>query len=176
MATSLWDSLGNTNTNNNGFVDTSKYLNMDYNSSPVNFSGDTSSAGYNAPIPTSDSFMNSMKTKANPWDSSTGTGGGAGKGFNTLGMFGAASQGLSALGSLVQAYNGYKQIQLGRDAFNFSKATYNQDTANQSRLVNSELEDRQKARISSTGNNNSNGAYESLGSYMNKNRVSANPI
>jgi hypothetical protein len=98
------------------------------------------------------------------------------KGFDSLKMFGAGAQGLSALGSLVQAYNGYKQIQLGRDAFNFSKATYNQDTANQSRLVNSELEDRQKSRISSTGNNNAGGAYESLGSYMNKNRVSANPI
>lgn len=98
------------------------------------------------------------------------------KGFDSLKMFGAGAQGLSALGSLVQAYNGYKQIQLGRDAFNFSKSAYNQDTANQSRLVNSELEDRQKSRISSTGNNNAGGVYESLGSYMNKNRVSANPI
>ena len=97
-------------------------------------------------------------------------------GFDSLKMFGAGAQGLSALGSLLQAYNGYKQLQLGRDAFNFGKSAYNQDTANQARLINSELEDRQKSRISSTGNNNANGTYESLGSYMNKNRVSANPI
>lgn len=124
-------------------------------------------------------LANFGKTKANPFGfMSAGNGSTAktAKGFDSIGLFGAASQGLSALGSLVQAYNGYKQIQLGRDAFNFSKATYNQDTANQSRLVNSELEDRQKARISSTGNNNANGAYESLGSYMDKNRVSARPI
>ena len=111
-----------------------------------------------------------------PGDSSSFGGGMEDKGFDSLKMFGAGAQGLSALGSLVQAYNGYKQLQLGRDAFNFGKSVYNQDTANQARLVNSELEDRQKARISSTGNNNAGGAYESLGSYMNKNRVSANPI
>jgi hypothetical protein len=164
---SIWDSLGSTNTNNFGSFGAGT-LGASAGKGGIGGTGTFGSGYLNSPGP---------KT---PWEpssfgSSMDTGGGAEK-FNSLGMFGAASQGLSALGSLVQAYNGYKQIQLGRDAFNFSKATYNQDTANQARLVNSELEDRQKARISSTGNNNSNGAYESLGSYMNKNRVSANPI
>ena len=146
---SYWDRAGSTNTNNNRFVDPSKYLNMDYNPSPVNFSTDS----INTPASTKDIG-----------------------GFDSLKMFGAGAQGLSALGSLVQAYNGYKQLQLGRDAFDFGKSTYNQDTANQARLTNSELEDRQRARIGSTGNNNANGTYESLDSYMAKNRVTANPI
>jgi hypothetical protein len=96
--------------------------------------------------------------------------------FSSLKLFGAASQGLSALGSLLQAYNGSKQLQLGRDAFNFQKSSYNQDSSNQATLVNSELQDRQSSRISSTGNNNANGVYDSLGSYMDRNKVYAKPI
>ena len=84
-------------TNNNSFIDTSKYLKMDYK--PLDFSGDTSSTGLNDPIPNSDSFMNSMKTKGNAWGSSGG--GMEDKGFDSLKMFGAGAQGLSALGSLV---------------------------------------------------------------------------
>jgi hypothetical protein len=102
---------------------------------------------------------------------SNSVGGPPAKGFDTLGMFGAGAQGLSALGSLLQAYNGSKQVQLGRDSFNFQKSAYNQDSANQAKMVNSELEDRQKSRISSTGNNNANNVYEGLDSYLNKNRV-----
>lgn len=98
------------------------------------------------------------------------------KGMDTLGMFGAASAGISALGSLLQAYNGAKQVKLGRDSFNFQKSAFNQDSANQAKMVNSELEDRQKSRISSTGNNNAGNVYESLDSYLNKNRVTANPL
>jgi hypothetical protein len=106
-----------------------------------------------------------------------GVGGDGGKGgFDSLKFFGNASQGLSGLGALLQAYNGYKQVQLGRDAFDFQKSSYNQDSSNQARLVNSELQDRQAARISSTGNNNAGGVYDSLGSYMDRNKVSAKPV
>jgi len=83
---------------------------------------------------------------------------------------------MQGLGALLQAYNGYKQLQLGQDAFDFQKKSYNQDTSNQAKLVNSELEDRQKSRISSTGNNNANGVYESLASYMAKNAVNAQQL
>lgn len=106
-----------------------------------------------------------------------GSAGGDNKGgFDSMKFFGNAANGLTGLGAMLQAYNGYKQVQLGRDAFDFSKSTYNQDSANQARMVNSELEDRQKSRIASTGNNNANGTYESLGSYMDKNRVSAKSL
>jgi hypothetical protein len=157
---------------------------MDYNPSPVNFSGDTASTdSINAPITDSQSFAESVKALAKPkmytpsiLGSDTPVSTKDTGGFDSLKMFGAGAQGLSALGSLLQAYNGYKQLQLGRDAFDFGKSTYNQDTANQARLTNSELEDRQRARIGSTGNNNANGTYESLEAYMARNRVTANPI
>lgn len=122
-------------------------------------------------------LANFGKPKANPFGfSPAGDGGSVGGGFDTLGLFGAGAQGLSALGSLLQAYNGSKQAKLGRDSFNFQKGAYNQDSANQAKMVNSELEDRQKSRISSTGNNNANNVYESLGSYMDKNRVTVKPF
>lgn len=98
------------------------------------------------------------------------------KGFDTLGLFGAGAQGLSAIGSLMQAYNGAKQVQLGRDTFNFQRNAFNQDSANQAKTINMELEDRQRARIGSTGNNNANNVYESLDSYLNKNRVTVKPF
>ena len=176
---SYWDRAGSTNTNNNRFVDPSKYLNMDYNPSPVNFSTDS----INTPITNSQSFSESVKAAAKPKmytpsilgsdtpASTKDTGG-----FDSLKFFGNAANGLAGLGGLLQAYNGYKQLQLGRDAFDFGKRTYNQDTANQARLTNAELEGRHRALIGSTGNNNADGMYESLDSYMAKNRVTANPI
>lgn len=138
----------------------------------------------------SSSFFDSMNnfgkdtTSSDPFafSSANSVGGGGAKkvggtkGMDTLGMFGAASAGISALGSLLQAYNGAKQVKLGRDSFNFQKSAFNQDSANQAKMVNSELEDRQKSRISSTGNNNAGNVYESLDSYLNKNRVTANPL
>jgi hypothetical protein len=97
-------------------------------------------------------------------------------GFDSLKFFGSAGQGLAGLGAMLQAYNGYKQTQLGRDTFDFQKSSYNQDSANQAKMVNSELQDRQQSRIASTGNNNANGVYDSLGSYMDRNKVSAKPL
>jgi hypothetical protein len=126
-------------------------------------------------------LANFGKAKANPFGFMSAGGGTGGKGswmdgLDSLKLFGAASQGLTGLGALLQAYNGYKQLQLGRDTFDFQKGSYNQDSSNQARLVNSELQDRQAARISSTGNNNALGAYEGLDSYMNKNRVSVSQL
>ena len=164
-------------------TDYSKFLSMgDYikpsTSTLGSFGSDTNytSGDLNFAAPDSGSFMDSMQSKGNPWGSTTGSGGGASKGFNTLGLFGAGAQGLSALGSLMQAYTGSQQLKLGRDSFNFQKGAFNQNSANQARLTNSELEDRQRSRISGTGNNNANNVYEGLDSYMAKNRVSVNPI
>lgn len=155
---------------------------------PYTYSGDTSNLGSgttptNTPI-NNGSFTDALnglgKPKVNPFGfMPAGDGSAVGDnkdGFDSMKFFGNAANGLTGLGAMLQAYNGYKQVQLGRDAFDFSKSTYNQDSANQARMVNSELEDRQRARIGSTGNNNANGTYESLGSYMDKNRVSAKSL
>jgi hypothetical protein len=167
MGQSIWDSLGNFKTNN-------------YDSFGAGTLGSSAGQGGIGGLNTFGSGYLKSPLSENPEGFGTfglnSAGGPPAKGFDTLGWFGAGAQGLSALGSLLQAYNGSKQVKLGRDSFNFQKSAYNQDSANQAKMVNSELQDRQQSRISSTGNNNANGVYDSLGSYMDRNRVTVNPI
>jgi hypothetical protein len=74
-------------------------------------------------------------------------------------------------GSLWSAYNAAKQFGLAKDQFKFSKNAFNANFANQAKMINSQLEDRQRARIGGTGDNNAAGNYESLDTYMAKNKV-----
>lgn len=74
-----------------------------------------------------------------------------------------AISGLSALGN---SYMGMKQYGLAKQQFAESKRQYNQNYAAQRTLTNSQLEDRQRARVASNA-----GAYESVGSYMNRNGI-----
>jgi len=84
-------------------------------------------------------------------------------GVHQQGWGGMAISGLSALGN---AYMGMKQYGLAKEQFAESKRQYNQNYAAQRTLTNSQLEDRQRARVASNA-----GAYESVGSYMNRNGV-----
>lgn len=156
--------------NNQSLAGMSEYI-------PYSFDGniDSGSTGNSGSYMDLSNFGTPTKQTFGSTNYSSGKAGGA-KGFDTLGLFGAGAQGLSALGSLLQAYNGAKQLKLGQDTFKFQKNAFNQDAANQAKMVNSELEDRQKSRISSTGNNNSAGVYEGLDSYLNKNRVTVNQL
>jgi hypothetical protein len=60
-------------------------------------------------------------------------------GFNkeTFSALGTAMQGLGALGS---AYIGYKNYQQGKKQFGFEKAAFNRNTANQSALINRQID------------------------------------
>jgi hypothetical protein len=71
-----------------------------------------------------------------------------------------AAQGLGSL------YLGMQQYNLAKDSLAASKAQFERNFANQVKTTNTNLEDRQRARVASNG-----GAYESVDSYMNKNRV-----
>lgn len=71
-----------------------------------------------------------------------------------------AAQGLGSL------YLGMQQYNLAKDSLATSKAQFERNFANQVKTTNTNLEDRQRARVASNG-----GAYESVDSYMNKNRV-----
>lgn len=44
-------------------------------------------------------------------------------------------------------YNAYKQNKLAKDTFNFQKRSWNLDHANQVKTVNSQMSDRQEARV-----------------------------
>lgn len=84
-------------------------------------------------------------------------------GVHQQGWGGLAISGLSALGT---GFLGMKQYGLAKDQFAESKRQYNQNYAAQRTLTNSQLEDRQRARVASNA-----GAYESVGSYMNRNGI-----
>lgn len=82
----------------------------------------------------------------------------------TSGGYGTAALGaLQGLGSL---YLGMQQYNLAKDALANSKDQFNRNFAVQKNLTNSQLEDRQRARVASNA-----GAYQSVGEYMNQNGV-----
>ncbi len=82
---------------------------------------------------------------------------------NQPGWGGLAIDGLGSLGGL---YLGKKQLDLSEDMFKEGKRQFNLNYAGQQKSFNSQLEDRQRARVASNA-----GAYESVGDYMNKYRM-----
>ena len=88
-------------------------------------------------------------------------GGGSNISFNDV------MAGINAISQGIGAYTGLRQLSLAKDSFNFNKGVTETNLANQAKTVNTNLEDRQRARIASNPN-----AYQSLSEYMNKNAVS----
>lgn len=82
----------------------------------------------------------------------------------TSGGYGQAGLGmLQGLGGL---YLGMQQYNLAKEALANSKEQFNRNFAVQKGLTNSQLEDRQRARVASNP-----GAYQSVGDYMAQNGV-----
>lgn len=73
---------------------------------------------------------------------------------------------LGAASALGNSWMGMKQYGLAKDAFKESKRQYNQNYAAQRQTINTQLEDRQRARVASNP-----GAYQSVGEYMDQNRI-----
>lgn len=84
----------------------------------------------------------------------------------SLGMLDWAKLGLEGLQSLGGLYMGMKQYGMMKKTFNESREQWNKNYAAQRQTINTQLEDRQRARVASNP-----GAYESVGSYMDKNRI-----
>lgn len=87
-------------------------------------------------------------------------------GNSKAGTNGFAPTALGALQGLGSAYMGMKQYGLAKDQFDESKRQFELNYGAQKKLTNSRLEDRQRARVASNP-----GAYESVGSYMQKNGI-----
>jgi hypothetical protein len=79
--------------------------------------------------------------------------------------------GLSALSGLTGAYLGWQQFNLAKDQLAQNKKIFNLNFANQAQSINTQLEDRQRARVASNP-----GAYKSVGEYMDENKVSTRGI
>jgi len=80
-----------------------------------------------------------------------------------------------------QAYLGYKGLKLGEKQFDFSKGAFNVNLANQAKLINTEMEARQRARLETSGQyaGREGGQAElqsDLQSYLKPRQVSGAPI
>ncbi len=81
----------------------------------------------------------------------------------------------------VQAYTGYKSLGLQKDALDFSRNSFNTNLANQATVLNSQMEDRQRARMSFSGKYGEDEAGQAslqadLQSYLTKHKVSGAAI
>lgn len=110
-----------------------------------------------------DAGGNAMGGIANWLKNSGFTGSTDAKGIKTDGWGGMALGVAQGLGS---AYMGMKQYGLAKDQLAFQKSAYNKNYNAQRQSTNTALEDRQAARVASNA-----GAYESVGSYMDRNKV-----
>lgn len=125
-----------------------------YSSSTVNAMGDTADAASTGFL---SSFNNWMKNSGvlSSYDKNTG-----------IKTDGWGSLGLGAINSAANLIMGMKQYGLAKDQLNFQKDSFAKNYAAQRTSMNTQLEDRQRARVASNA-----GAYESVGSYMDKNRI-----
>lgn len=82
----------------------------------------------------------------------------------THGGWGGAALGLGQ--GLLGAFMGMKQYGLAKDSLEENKRQFAQNYAAQKTTTNAALEDRQRARVASNA-----GAYESVGSYMDRNAI-----
>lgn len=79
--------------------------------------------------------------------------------------------GIGALSGLTSAYLGWQQFNLAKDQLAQNKKIFNLNFQNQAQSVNTQLEDRQRARVASNPT-----GYQSVGDYMSKNQVSGRGI
>ncbi len=73
---------------------------------------------------------------------------------------------LGAASALGNSYMGMKQYGLAKDALKQQQRQFDINFGAQRQMVNSQLEDRQRARVASNPE-----AYQSVGEYMNQNRI-----
>ena len=83
---------------------------------------------------------------------------------NTSGGFGLAGMGIAQ--GLLSGLLGMKQYGLAKDQLAFSKEAFNKNYAAQKTMTNSNMADRQAARVASNPT-----AYQSVGDYMKQNGI-----
>lgn len=79
---------------------------------------------------------------------------------------GYAGAGIAGANLLMSGYLGLQQLAVAKDSLANAKKQFSLNFANQAKTTNAALEDRQRARVASNS-----GAYQSVGDYMNQNRV-----
>lgn len=101
------------------------------------------------------------KPEGNWWDGILGS-----KDKNGLETQGWGGLALGAASGLFNGWAGMQQMELAKKTFEQNKLNSDRNYAAQRSTINASLEDRQRARVASNS-----GAYESVGSYLDKNRI-----
>lgn len=83
--------------------------------------------------------------------------------------FKGVTAGLGAAKGLADSWLAFQGLGLAQDQFDFKKDAFNRGFEAQRKLINTELEDRQRRRISASGT--SPDGYRSVSDYMAANRV-----
>ena len=84
------------------------------------------------------------------------------------------SPAIQGVGALANAYLGYQQLQLGKSQLEQNKKIFNLNFGAQSQTLNTQMEDRQRARVASAGSGSS--SLDSVDTYMSKNAIKTKGI
>lgn len=88
--------------------------------------------------------------------------------FGNANQQGWGGMAMGAIGGLAQGFMGMKQYGLAKKTLEESKRQFQLNYDAQRDSTNTQLEDRQRARV---GSNGGQGTYESVGTYMDRNRI-----
>ena len=81
---------------------------------------------------------------------------------------------IQGVGALANAYLGYQQLQLGKSQLEQNKKIFNLNFGAQAQTLNTQMEDRQRARVASAGSGSSR--LDSVDAYMSKNAIKTQGI
>ena len=145
-----------------GYVDYANYFNW---GTPQTNNTNWLTGQFGGQLPNVDpSTLSSMGSQSPDWLSRQGFFGGKdANGFSSVG-WGPALFGMGK--SIFDGYLGLQQLDLAKDNLNFQKDAFSKQFENQRTLTNSELRDRQAARVASNPT-----AYQSVDDYMKANGV-----
>lgn len=115
--------------------------------------------GQMSPVGTSDilNFQNPVDPSGGDWMTDW---------FGGQNQMGYIPAGIGALSAGLNAYTGFQQLGLAKDQLAFQKQAYSENMANQTKLTNAALRDRQAARYAANPN-----AYQNPDDYMAENKV-----
>ena len=141
------------------------------------FSMDTfNSAINNSPLNTTSGNFDLGSFIKNLNGGDNGIFGGFSEGLNKIGGLAGVADILGGVGGIFDAYNGSKQLGLAEDSFDFQKAAFNTNLANQSKLINNQLADQNIARQGHRGIVEGDAGYVNREDYLAKHGVSGKAI
>jgi hypothetical protein len=117
--------------------------------------------------------LSTMSTDGKGLSDAAGGSNWMGDAFGTKDNVGWLTGGVSALSGLANAWTGLQQLKLGKESLGLQKDAFKTNLANQAQTINTQLGDRQSARLGASGvSTNSAQGSSALADYLSNNSVS----